>query len=136
MLSATEIPPVSVGMKDSSDFAPLFAPDCFGPDGRLVRLFKGGSTAARQASEEQANAQLEQQKKQHEENMRQLRAQARVAADAKAPSFTPAAPPSSASVDTLQAAVDQQRKAARRFGFNRTADSSTLGTLSTLGASA
>ncbi|CAB4163610.1 hypothetical protein UFOVP813_36 [uncultured Caudovirales phage] len=110
---------------------PHYSPDIFGPDGRLVRFCGGGggggSAPAPNTSEST---------KQHEENMRQLRAQARVAADATSPKFTPASAPAAASVDTIAAGLDSRRKNGRRFGYAKTADANALGMLATLGASA
>lgn len=113
---------------------PHYSPDIFGPDGRLKRFCGGGGGDGGAAAASQQSTAASQ--KQHEDNMRQLRAQARVAADATSPQFTPASAPAAASVDTLAAGLDSRRKAGRRFGYSKTADTNALGSLATLGASA
>lgn len=66
--------------------------------------------------------------------MRNLRKQARVAAEAKSPEFNPASPPTAASEDVSQAGMSQRRKATRRFGFAATVSPSTLGAMQSLGS--
>ena len=66
--------------------------------------------------------------------MRQLRKQARTAANAKSPEFTPAAPPAAASQEVQDAGFEMRKKQQRRFGFGKTVSAETLGTNSTLGA--
>lgn len=120
-------------MKRHSDLdfgGPAYSPDIFGPDGRLTKFCKGGGS---NQAQEAAEASRRQAKLQHEENMRNLRKQARVAAEAKAPEFTPASPPAAASEDVSQAGMSQRRKALRRFGFNSTISANTLGTMQALG---
>jgi hypothetical protein len=119
-------------MSDTADFLPTLGgpdPDCFDRNGRMIRCCKGGDGGAAKAAERaRRQAQL-----QHEDNMRQLRKQSRVAANAKSPEFTPAAPPAAASVDTLEAGMDQRRRMAKRFGFNATKSGEMLGATSSLG---
>lgn len=71
---------------------------------------------------------------QHEENMRNLRKQQRLAANTSRPDFSPASPPSSGSVDIVEAGIDQRRKAQKRFGYNATVSATPmLGAISSLG---
>jgi hypothetical protein len=112
---------------------PHYSPDIFGPDGRLNRFCGGGGDGGAGAAAASSAAQSQ---KQHEDNMRQLRAQARSASEVSSPQFTPASAPAAASVDTVAAGLDSRRKAGRRFGYSKTADTNALGSLATLGASA
>lgn len=79
---------------------------------------------------------MELSKKQHEDNMRQLRQQARVAANAAAPSFTPASAQAAGNADTIEAGVDAMRRGKRRFSFAKTQDKTSLGGGSLLGGRA
>lgn len=113
---------------------PHYSPDIFGPDGRLKRFCGGGGGDGGAAAASQAS--VAESARQHNDNMRQLRAQSRAAAEVSSPQFTPASAPAAASVDTVAAGIDARRKAGRRFGYSKTADTNALGSLATLGASA
>lgn len=80
-----------------------------------------------------ARQQMEQARLQHLDNMRNLRKQQRVAANAKSPAFNPAAPPMASNEQTLDARTDEQRRARRRFGTQATTGE-TLGSNQNLGA--
>lgn len=118
---------------DALAFLPSYLPDCFDVSGRMVRFLKSKSSGADDAAA-QAEASRAQAQAQHEENMRNLRKQQRVAANTSRPEFSPASPPSSASVDIVEAGIEQRRKSQKRFGFSATVSATPmLGSMSTLG---
>ena len=111
--------------------APAFCADVFRPDGRLSKLCKGGDGGAGAAQASMAQAQ-----QQHEDNMKLLRQQQRLAANApSADAFQPASPPQMANTDTVAASTDLRRRALMRFNFNSTV-SNPLGSTTTLGGGA
>ncbi len=76
---------------------------------------------------------MAQAQKQHEDNMRNLRSQQRMAANAPSQDpLQPASPPQQANPDTMAASVNQRRQMLKRFGFNATV-SNPLGGTSMLG---
>lgn len=96
---------------------PEWSPDLFGADGRLTRLCKGGGGGA--AIKEQKKARKES-ARQFKIQMEYMRRQAELAAQVQTPRYNPAAPPSSGSMDVVEAGRDYKRAASRRFGAAQT----------------